>query len=72
MLFSLGRIKPASRTVGRWMTALWLRHTKRIAIGFLKAIGFRKYIAADSKLRRVGLRRSSVMSSGKHPEFSLP
>jgi hypothetical protein len=31
-----------------------------------------KYIAADMKLRRDGLRRSSVMSSGDYPAFSLP
>jgi hypothetical protein len=31
-----------------------------------------KYFAADSKLRRDGLRRSSVMNSGDHPEFNLP
>jgi TIR domain len=31
-----------------------------------------KYFAADSKLRRDGLKRSSVMNSGSHPEFNLP
>jgi len=31
-----------------------------------------KYVAADMKLRRDGLRRSSVMSSGDYPAFSLP
>jgi hypothetical protein len=30
-----------------------------------------KYFAADSKLRRDGLKRSSVMNSGNHPEFNL-
>jgi hypothetical protein len=31
-----------------------------------------KYVAADLKLRRDGLRRSSVMNSGTLPEFNLP
>ncbi len=31
-----------------------------------------KYVAADMKLRRDGLRRSSVMSSGDYPTFNLP
>jgi hypothetical protein len=31
-----------------------------------------KYVAADAKLRREGLRRSSVMNSGNYPEFNLP
>ena len=30
-----------------------------------------KYVAADLKLRRDGLRRSSVMNSGSLPEFNL-
>lgn len=30
-----------------------------------------KYVTADMKLRRDGLRRSSVMSSGDYPEFNL-
>ena len=32
----------------------------------------RKYVAAGAKLRREGLRRSSVMNSGNYPEFNLP
>jgi hypothetical protein len=31
-----------------------------------------KYVASDMKLRRDGLRRSSVMSSSDYPEFNLP
>jgi hypothetical protein len=31
-----------------------------------------KYFAADSRLLRDGLKRSSVMNSGNHPEFNLP
>ena len=30
-----------------------------------------RYVAADMKLRKDGLRRSSVMSSGEYPDFSL-
>jgi len=31
-----------------------------------------RYVAADAKLHRNGLRKSSVMNSGKYPEFNLP
>jgi hypothetical protein len=31
-----------------------------------------RYVAADAKLRRNGLRKSSVLNSGEYPEFNLP